>query len=210
MPRLLPLAFGVLLLGAFAAPPDEAAVRAAFEAYKKALLAADGEAAVAAVDRNTLGYYGRIHDLALRADSATVRALPSLDLLMVLLVRHRVPADSLRRMDGPALLAHGVDEGWIGRDGVEGQTLGGIRVDADTAYADVLIHGQPVPFAWTFHREDGQWRLDLTSTMGGISEALDGAIAETGMDREAFFFDMLGMLTGTPPDETIWIPTDPQ
>ena len=57
------------------------------------------------------GFFGARGDG--RADSAAVQNLRVVDRLQVLVMRHRVEREELRRMTGPTVFVYAVDNGWI-------------------------------------------------------------------------------------------------
>lgn len=199
--------WALLALVGFSVPvDDEADVRATFEAYKAAALVGDAQAAVVVLDSTTHAYYGAMVDLALHADRDSVEALNTIDLLMVLSLRHRVSVDRLRSMDGTKALVYALEKGWIDPSSVRQQTLGTVRVEGDRAYGEMLMYGQPSGVEWAFSMEDGEWKLDLTSLMDLMAAAFDEMVAEAEQDRVTFLFDVLGMLEGTRPTDSIWTP----
>lgn len=208
--RLRPRALAVLVLLAPAvaagAQDAERDVRRVFDRYQAAVVAADGEATLAAVDRRTVAYYGTMVGLALDADSATVAALPFMDRLMVLSLRHRVPADTLRAFDGARAFAYGVAHGWTDQGAAARQSLGGVRVAGDSASADLLLNGVAVPgVAFGFVREEG-WRLDLTSVLDASAPAMRAAVEEMGETEDGFIVFALRALTGRAPGPELWRP----
>src|SRR5262245_58253589 len=95
---------------------DATFVRACFEGYKKAILDQDGKTAVALVDDNTLKYYGKMRELALEGSANDVRQLSTVNKIMVLMLRHRIPFEDLTEMTADSLFVYAVDEGWVGRE----------------------------------------------------------------------------------------------
>ena len=182
-------------------------VRTAFEAYKAALLAADGPAVVRTVDRRTLEYYGDSVDRALDADSATVADLGFLDRLMVFSMRHRAPADTVRTFDGATALAYGVRHGWIDGLGVRLTSIGDVEVERDEAVAEMLLNGVASPGSeMTFRREGDTWRLDLTSMHPQAERDSQKMVAETGYTEDGFITFALEILAGEPVRAEIWQP----
>ena len=59
-----------------------------WSAYKDAILSDNGAKAATLVDTNTIQYYDQVIDWVRNADSATVIQLNTLDMMMVLLIRH--------------------------------------------------------------------------------------------------------------------------
>ena len=189
-----------------AAPDAGAGVRAAFASYKAAAVGGDGAGAASFVDRTTVAYYDEALRRARRAPEAEVRGLSLVDRLVVLSIRQRIPVAMLRGLDGRRLVASGVREGWIGRQGTEHMELGEVSVKGDVAAAPVLVDGRPSEFAFRFRREPAGWRLDLTSVHPATERALEAAIAQSGVEADRFMETALQQATGRPVDPSIWSP----
>lgn len=193
--------------GMAVAQEDRAAVDKAFEAYRTAILASDGAAALDAVDATTVAYYQEMLSLALEADSATVARRPMLDQLMVLAMRVRVPVDSLRAMDGASAFVYGVDQGWIGRESVQRLDLGGVMVTGDRATASVRSGETAVSkLRFGFVREAGRWRFDLTSFLGAMSSMLAILAEEQGMTEAVLLSTLLEAAIEAPVPSDAWMP----
>jgi hypothetical protein len=99
-----------------------------------------------------------------------------------------------------------VADGWIGRQGTSHMELGEVSVNGDVADAPVLVDGQPSEFAFHFRREPAGWRLDLTSVHAATEQALEAAVAQSGLEANAFMVAALQQATGRPVASTIWSP----
>jgi hypothetical protein len=189
MPRsFLPLFIALAGLVACAPPTDdEAAVRACYDAYMQAVRNGDGPALADLLDRGTLTHYDRLLQLALTADSGTVAALEAMDRMTVLGLRVAHDRAELENMDGRQVIA-----GAMGRDkgadmgAFESLGLGSVTVEGDVATASIKLAGFPLPGAkYTFRREDGRWRLDLTSLLqtSSMSMGFKAMGGEKSLDR---------------------------
>lgn len=187
-------------------PADEKAVRDCFTSYKEAILSQRGSEAVERVNQATLDYYERMRGLALSAPEQEVRSLSTSDKMMVLLLRHRLPLDLLRGMNGRELFSYGVNQGWIGKEEVMQADLGTIRVSGDQATAVFIKGGQRTPLNYRFTKEGGQWKLDLTATMAIVNQALKQLIQERGVSEEEFLFEIMEAVTGKKVSPQIWQP----
>lgn len=193
------------LQGCGGSSPEEPAIRTCFENYKKAILAADGQAAVAEVNAATLAYYGQMLKLSLKASKAETEALGLMDRLMVFTTRHRVPADVLKTMDTKAYFVYAVENGWIGD--ITKNMLGEIEVKGNTATGMHMVGSQKTNIFWQFSKEEGKWKADITAIMPIAEMAFKQIIAEAGENENTFLFDILGQVSGKDVDEkTIWEP----
>ena len=189
-----------------ASPADDAAVRGTFEAYRRAVLEADGEAALAAIDRNTIEYYGRMLDLARRGDEPTVRGLSLIDKILVLSLRHRLPREVVLAATPESIFIRAVEEGWIGKEGVVRTELGTIRVRDATATAAVLSRGKETPLSFAFHKEAGAWKLDLTSVMSMVEAPLKRMLEGIAPTEDEAVVILLESASGTKVTEQVWKP----
>lgn len=188
------------------APDESEAVRAAFNGYKQAILQENGTTAVGYVDTKTLDYYRRIKELALHGESYAVRALSPMDKLMVLTIRNRVPLATLQGMTPESLFVHAVNEGWVGKESAAGNEVGAVEVTGDTATGVHVSRGQQSPYKWEFHKEDGRWKIDLTSIMPIADRALRQLILQSGASEDEFVLRMLEAVSGQQIGSTIWEP----
>jgi hypothetical protein len=192
-----------------ASPTDDAAIRGSFDAYCKALLAGDGEAALAAVDRNTIEYYQRMLDLARHGDEPTVRALSVLNKVMVLSLRHRLPREQVLTATPESAFIHAVNEGWIGKDGVIKLELGTIRVRDAVATAAIQLEGKDAPLSFTFHKEASGWKVDLTSVMTVAGLYLKPMLPTIAPTEDEAVVVILESVSGTKVPPQVWQPLQP-
>lgn len=184
-----------------------AAIQETFTAYRSALQSSNGKVAANAVTRSTIDRYGEYRDLALSGAPTTVKALPMIDRMIVLTVRRRVDAETIRSMDGRALLAHGVKQGWISQTAVARVELGRIFVGGDTATAEALADGRR--FAqFKFAREGERWKLDLTKVMAATEPGLKALAEKQGLSENQLLFRLVAGTGGPPVTEAIWQPLE--
>lgn len=203
---LLSTLFAFITFLSFGQTADEKAVLASFDAYKEAILASDGKEAVTHVDQNTLAYYSEMLELSISADSSTVDGLGLMDKLMVMTVRHRVPAEEVREMSGRAFFIYAVDEGMVGKNSVMNLEIGEVNIDGNSANGAVVSNGQPAPFGFDFHKENDSWKIDLTSIFGISETAITQMITQQGMTDTEWIFMALEMMTQKKPQPSIWQP----
>lgn len=186
---------------------DVDAVRAAFENYHAALARRDGKAAATAVDSTTLAYYDEARRMAVTAPPDRVHALPLTQRMQVLTLRHLLDYESLQKMDGAAVLAYLVSEGWsTGPGGQRGARLGAVTVSDDVARAQYEIRGEPTPLVWTFVREHGDWKLNLSSMMPLAEQGIAQVVQRTGLSEDDFIIRIIEGRTGRPVTADLWAP----
>jgi len=187
-------------------PPDPQPIRECFDQYKQAILNQKGEEAVHRVDSSTLRYYALMKDAALNAKEQEVRNMTIVDKLNVLGFRHRIGIGQLQRLSEQELFVFLVDQGWIGREGVADGGLGQISISGNTAEGEFLSRGQKTPLKFSFVKEDGMWRLDLTAQLPMVSQGMKAAISKLGVTEDEFIANMLEIISGKPVTKDIWEP----
>jgi hypothetical protein len=190
--------------------PEEAPIRATFEAYRSALLARDGEGAVPHVSQSVLEYYGYVRDLALYASAAEVRARPLSDQLFVLLLRHRIPSARLRGMTGREVFAHGVAQGWISDEQTRTQQVGRIGVTGNMASAELLVGGRRSPVVLHFVRQEGAWKWDMLGIVQWMDTALRSVAESAGVTPEELLLQLTERVAGRRVPPNIWNPPFPR
>lgn len=200
----------VLLTGrtVFAQTEDERLINAAFDQYKMAVLMDNGEEALKWVDTRTIAYYDTMLWMTRYADSATLAKGTTLDLLMVLTMRHRTPAEQLRSFDGKSLFVYAVEKGMVSKSSVQENTLGTIQVTGDFATSTIVNNGEETPIKFEFYRNEGKWQVDLTSIFMVGNIALNQYIEQLGMTRTDFIIYALVTSTGTELSPDIWKPVN--
>lgn len=186
---------------------DVEEIRACYDSYFESLKAGDGDKAAELVDSNTLKHFDRMLELARTADSATVSGLDAMDKLTVLSMRSQIPAEQLRGLDARAALARSVSDGMMANEGPEGLSLGTVTVDGDKASAPLKMYGFPTPANFSFQREDGTWRIDLTSLFDLSRKAFE-QMGGDGTEGNAALIKLLEDNTGTTVPGTIWHPSN--
>ena len=181
-------------------------VKDTFNNYKKAILASDGKEAAKWVDKKTFAYYGKMLAMTLKADSAEVAVLPLMDRLTVLSLRHRVPMKDIAALDGKQLFIYSIDQGMVGRNSVANVEIGEVVLNGNSASGQLVASGEESPLYFKFNKEDGQWKLDLTSLFGPTTEGLQKMLVDQGMTENQFIFQALEMMTGKPVSDKIWSP----
>lgn len=184
----------------------EQQVQQVFENYKQALLADDGATAVQYLDKRTENYYTQVLEWTLHADSSTIAGMRFFDKMMVLLVRHRTNDDDLKQMNGRSLMIYSINEGMVGKEGMESNTIGKVSVDGEMALGDFIIAGESSGMQMTFYKEDQVWNLNLTSIFDISEAALLEVVQQTGLSDNEFVMYMLQYVSDEAVDNKIWHP----
>ena len=190
-------------------PPktDAELIRETFGAYRQAVLARNAEKVVELVDRNTIGYYDRILSHAIEADSSKVRDFELFDQLIVLGIRQSVPAEKITGMDARALFIYTIEQGMIGEGNLQDLNVGEVEALSDSsARAQVTVHGQPQPLFFYFNRENGVWKIDLTSMFPEARTVVIKQMERTGLSQDEYIYETIELQTGQKPRPDLWQP----
>ncbi|PPK87360.1 hypothetical protein CLV84_0300 [Neolewinella xylanilytica] len=184
-------------------PEDQ--IRATFGNYKSAILNDEGERALGYVDSRTLAYYGDMLEKTRTADSATVDALPIMDKLMVLAIRHRTSHADLLRFDAEKLFVYAIEQGMVGKSSVMHNEIGEVELDGNYARGKLVVNGTPAPAHFDFYDEGG-WKVDLTSIFPLANQGFEQLVRESGEPENAYLLLVLEIITGNPAGPDIWQP----
>lgn len=191
----------------------EAEVRDLFDRYKAALLQGDGQLASELVDADTLTFFDEIRTLALAGDEESIHARPFVDRLLIVTMRHELPADTLTGMGLEDLLQHAVTAGWIGRQSIAQLGMGAVEIDGDHATGVAVTGGLPPAdgadvLYYHFVREEGAWKFRFHSLVDGINGLIASFTAQMGTDEDDLIFLLVEQLSGRKVLPDIW--TRPQ
>lgn len=191
-------------MSAFAQKSEEKLVRKAFDNYKTAVLNKQGEQAVNYVSAKTIDYYSNMLELVKTADSTTIDRLQLMDKLMVLTVRLRIPKEEILKFDGKSFLEYGISNGMIGN--IANFSIGDVKITGDTAKGQFMVGKEKAPFYYDFYKENGQWKIDLTSILAISETAFSAMIQESGQTENEILLLLLEKIAGAKPDNTMWQP----
>ena len=196
----------LLLSTAAAAADDSTAIHEAFSAYRSAILAGNGASATAYLSSSTFEYYDQMRELALDGDLKTVQGLSLINQMQVLMLRLRVPPDQLGSMTPHELVAHAVNEGWIGKNSVLAVQPGRVLSEKNVAVLHAIVNGQDAGPAFRFNRESGAWRLDLVPTIQAANAGLQMAIKREGVSESEFMITLIESVVGRKIGAEAWEP----
>ena len=203
--------FGLLVLLiagqlAYGQKSEEKLVKKSFDNYKTAILIDKGDEAVKYVDSRTIKYYSDILELVKTADSTKIETLSILDKLMVFSIRHRTSKEDILSFDGKSLLVYAIKSGMVGKNSVANNSIGDVTIDNDFAKGQFIANGQKAPFYFHFYKEDGPWKIDLTSLFPVSTMAFKKMADDSGQNQNEYLFSLLEMITGKKPGTEIWKP----
>jgi hypothetical protein len=145
--------------------PEQAAVRAAFDAFDRAIVGADGEIAVSHMTRGSIAYYDVLIDYATDGKKEDVLRLSAVDKSEIVTMRNRFELRELDKMTGRQYLVFATNEGWYSGDEEADDwfSIGNISIAGDRASAMVLELGDKTGHFVDLYLEDGAWKVDFQS-----------------------------------------------
>ena len=201
----LPILFLLLAISVFGqTTEEEESVRKAFDSYKSAILNDRGDDAVKFIDSRTIKYYVEVLDWVKNADSAKIETLSILNKLIVFSIRHRASKEDILSFDGKSLLVYAIKSGMVGKNSVANLTIGDISIDGKFSKGQVVANGVKAPFFMHFYKEEGHWKIDLTSLFDVSTAAFKKIAQESGENENDFLFGLLESITGKKPGQEIW------
>ena len=168
------------------AEEDEAAVRAAYESYRKAALSRKGTEAAEVMASSAIDYYEQVRKDALTAPYAQLKGKRLIDALAVLSMRAEFDARTLQRLNGREVLVASLNKGLVNDKSLLKMSLGDIAIEGDRAVAQLRLNGKPQPVDFEFVREDGRWKLDLLDLLNTVNPAVVAAAKQAKVSREQF------------------------
>lgn len=190
------------------AQDDKTLIKNCFEGYKAAILEDRGKDALKFVDSKTISYYSGILEKVKKYDSAQIEQTPIIDKLTILMLRHRATKEEIMKLDGKTLLVFAIGRGMVGKNSVQKNGIGEVVVTGNSGTGQIVVDGNATPLKFAFNKEEGAWKLDLTSIFPASNIAFKNAIKESGQNENEYLFYMLEMTTEKEPTAEIWKPLE--
>ena len=183
-----------------------------FDAYKQALIDGDGATASKLTASDTHAFLAETLDRARTMPERELRALPLLDQVSVLMLRHNLKPEDLRAMAQSDPVAYAVNQRAFDMNEVQKLEAEPFSVNGDHAQAQLSnLKGSPIPVSVHFKEEAGTWRFDLLSSIAPFRAFFD---SQAGIFKNLRIGDgnsgvvplILHLITGRAPDANIWSP----
>ena len=206
------LAVGLLLAFGEPSGPKAATVDQSFDAYKQALIDGDGATASKLTASDTHAFLAQTLNRARTMPERELRALPLLDQISVLMLRHNMKPEELRAMAKSDPVAYAVDQRAFDMSEVQKLEVEPFSVNGGRAQAQLSnLEGSPIPVSVHFREEAGAWRFDLLSSIAPFRAFFD---SQAGIFKNLKIGDgnsgvvplILHLITGRAPDANIWNP----
>jgi hypothetical protein len=183
-----------------------AEVQSSYDSYANAVSSKDGGTSSGLVSDSTLDYYDRLRTLALTADRAALAKERVIDQLAVLSMRANIPIDTLRTADPRGVVAAAVNAQVISGGGAGTTSLSGVKVDGDTASANLGVAGGSQQVPMKFHHEGGTWKVDLTGLLVPAETALKAALQRDKLTPEGMLQQVMTTRVGAAKARQLWQP----
>lgn len=185
---------------------EDTLVRAVFEKYRSDLLNDRGSEAVKSVDSRTIQYYSDLLELTKTADSSKIETLSIMDKMSVLIMRLKIPKEEILSFKGEDLFIYSVNHGMVGKGGVSRNNIGKITVDGNFASAQLMAKGISSEIHFEFYKENGSWKLDLTSIFPLTTLIFDKLILDSGKSENEFLLPLVEAASGKKVTPETWLP----
>lgn len=187
-------------------PEDIAQVKETFKNYAKAVINSNGKEALECLSSETIQYYGDLLELVKNADSVETDQLDLLDKMNVLIIRQEADAEVILSMDDESIIIYAVDNGIIGKESMEGKSIGEVEIKGDEAFGEFLTEGKSTPFKMRFQKENGEWKLDITSIFDIADAAFKHLIKQSEMSENDYFMMILQLSSEKTVTNNVWHP----
>ena len=179
-------------------------VQDVFDQYKSAIIAEDGKKAIEYMDIRTLEYYKKLLHHVLSADSLTLESLSLMEKFSVLSIRHMATKKEILAFTDKSFIDFTVKNGMMGKNTLEGYTLGKITVKDKFAKAQILEEGKKSNKVYHFYSDGTNWKIDITSLFPIEEKETEDFIKQTGKPENEFLLGMLELMTQKAPNPSIW------
>ena len=188
--------------------PAITALDKTFEQYKSAIRAKEGDKALQLISQETIDDYTRIVELAITANRETIMAQSATKKLIILTLRHTIPAEQLKRMDGAAAIKYSLEKGLIAVDSPLLPPLieDSIKYDENSATAALSIGGEQVEYH--FEKENGNWKINFVPSFSIADSAFGELAASSGASVDDLILSMIGDASNRDVTDSIWDPLD--
>lgn len=147
------------------ASTPESSIRAAFQAYRQAILSGDGAGVASLVDSPILAHYESLVKDALSLPRQQLFESSVSDFMLVVLLRTRKSRAELESLQGTVFEQLAVDPSFVDPGLAQAiPQLSDVRI-VDQTHAIASIPMSPDDYVMPFVREADGWKMDMTATL---------------------------------------------
>ena len=211
--KLRALVFVLVMAPSSPAMPldDQAAVADVLVAYRAGLIEGDGISVSGLTSTESHRLLRDSLDPASHMTREELKALPALQQVAILLLRHSIDAAHLRGMTGSDAVAYAVEERVFDARHLANAAIDEIYVEGDEAQAFLLrADGIPDDAAIFLRKEAGAWHIDLKGYLAqyvphGIIYNPE-TVSDTTDIEGRMMLSTVAWISGRAPDANIWDP----
>ncbi|NEQ53259.1 MAG: hypothetical protein F6K11_24500 [Leptolyngbya sp. SIO3F4] len=178
---------------------EENLIRQVFEQYRAALSQYNGEAALVAMDTQSVAWYGEVLEYALTLDRDALNQLNLIEKFNVIRLRNEFSQDELEKLTGEALIIINVERGWTVQLSVDDMEL--TNVEISDSFGAITFDEKVGPIS-LFIKEDRQWRFMHWKVIDLANSGFEEILQESGLPEDEFIARFLDL--SLPFDERIF------
>lgn len=186
---------------------EDAEIRDVFDVYLAALEKRDVATFMKHVDPQVIERYGGYVRLAQKGSKAQILGLPPSSMLQVLVLRHRVPPETLQTLTGESWVRLAIQESWFdldSEDEVQEFRLGRITHRSPRASADLLADGDKTGTRVEFVKVEGAWLINDECFGHWFDKALEKLAARVNLPQIDVLFRLESEESGKRVDPAIF------
>ena len=185
---------------------DSIEVMSAYEGYQYNAINGLSEKAVEFLDSRTISHYADLLEKTIHADSTEVTEVGILDRMILLFVRHMATPGQITDFNGKSFLVFILDNNLLDKRAIKITELEKVTVDGDYARAQISQNGALFDANFSFFKEAGSWKLNLTSQSRPSELNFLRYIESKGLTEEEVINRALNNFTGGKTDLKVWRP----
>ncbi|MCW5765363.1 MAG: hypothetical protein KIT68_05250 [Phycisphaeraceae bacterium] len=185
---------------------DKAAIKAALEANRQAVLARDAEGFMQSISEGSIEWFDRVLRLARTGPRSDVLALRPIDRALIIALRNRVPRKDLMKFDGRSFIRWAMELGWWDASAEDEETVGSIRVLATTATVKMRLEGRRTDREVGFVKEGDAWKVDMGDGARQYDRRFREAMDRYRLDENRTILQLETIMSGREARDDLWDP----
>lgn len=178
-------------LGSYASEESVGEINSCFDTFKKCAMEINGKAVINHIDRQSISYCDELIEDSLYLSTERFNRLPMVKKYLIMRLCTTVPFGILLEMHGREFIIYSVSYEWFCDDLTESITIGDIRINRDTAYAEIYRNGQKTGYRYKFVKEGGAWKFSFLSHLSFINATLKSDCLKSGKSEDEYLKSIL-------------------
>lgn len=187
-------------------------MRACFREIGLALDNREGEKAAEMFSPATVQVYDRLVRLGWGGNKQEIARLSPIEKWEIILMRNRIPYDTLRKMDGKAYIIYAVNNDFWGTSDGEAAfsnwelPVGSVKTGPGWASADIIDEkGKKTGFKWDFIKVGDRWTFDWKRADAYFNQQIEAASRSTGTPIDNLLIENESIESGRRVRDSIFI-----